>query len=98
MIAKKLSEIIADELSIFTGCVLIDSGEGYDTEYYVDGKRHRADGPAQKYWNGYISWWRNGQICFERFPNGERRQWLNGQAFTITVEQFDALVKQFEGR
>ena len=47
----------------FTGkCVTKNSG---GIRYYVNGKRHRLDGPAVEYPHGTKHWWINGKIYSE---------------------------------
>ena len=35
------------------------------TEWYINGKLHREDGPAVEYANGYKGWWLNGENLTE---------------------------------
>ena len=59
-----------------------------DKEWYLNGLRHREDGPAHEcansYYKGwYKSWWMNGQLHREDGParewqNGSKEWWING--------------------
>ena len=48
--------------------------------WYLNGKRHREDGPAVEYANGDKSWWLNGKLHREDGPAIERangdKSWL----------------------
>jgi hypothetical protein len=59
-----------------------------DKSWYINGKRHREDGPAAEYINGFKSWWSNGERHREDGPavinsNGYKEWWLNG----VKIEQ-----------
>ena len=68
----------------------IDLGGGYSQriyrnykEWYLNGKRHREDGPAFEYQDGSKSWWLNGERHREAGPAfedaaGSKVWWLNG--------------------
>ncbi len=55
------------------------------TEWFnKDGDRHRIDGPAIEYANGYKAWLINGKLHREDGPaeirsNGHKEWWFNGQ-------------------
>jgi hypothetical protein len=41
-------------------------------EYFKNGKRHRDDGPAIEFKDGYIEYWENGEFikgCLRRYSN-----------------------------
>ena len=46
-----------------------------DKGWYLNGKRHREDGPAVEYTDGYKSWYLNGERHREDGPSVE---WSNG--------------------
>jgi hypothetical protein len=53
------------------------------TEWFLNGKRHREDGPAVEYTNGHKQWRRNGNLHREDGPaveyaDGSKRWYLNG--------------------
>ena len=41
------------------GLIIKENG---DRVWYLDGKRHREDGPAVEYTNGDKEWWMNGKL------------------------------------
>ena len=54
------------------------------TEWLLNGKQHRTDGPAIEYANGTKSWWLNDQFHREDGPafdgfNGYKKWFLNGK-------------------
>jgi hypothetical protein len=67
-------------------CRVTDGFEsaGGDKEWYLNGKRHRTDGPAVELANGGKEWWLNGQPhradgpAIER-ASGSKHWFLNGQ-------------------
>ena len=55
--------------------------------YNEQGKLHRVDGPAIKWWNGYKAWWSHGKLHREDGPaieyaNGDREWYLNDKEYT----------------
>ena len=42
--------------------------DGGTKEWFLNGKRHREDGPAVEYANGYKSWYINGELHREDGP------------------------------
>ena len=57
------------------------------TEWFLNGKRHRVDGPAVEWANGYKSWFLNGERHrvdgpAVEYTNGDKEWYLNGQQFT----------------
>ena len=61
--------------------------DGY-TEWYLNGKLHREDGPACEYTNGSKSWWVNGKRHREDGParelsDGSKLWYLNGKRHRI---------------
>ena len=55
--------------------------------WWLNGKRHREDGPAIEYANGYKSWYLNGKLHREDGPaedyaNGDKYWYLNGEEVT----------------
>jgi len=55
--------------------------------WYLNGKRHREDGPAIEYSNGDKSWYLNGKQHREDGPaveysNGGKSWWINGKQLT----------------
>jgi hypothetical protein len=53
-------------------------------EWWVDGKRHRTDGPAIEWANGNKAWWVNGKRHRTDGPaieyaNGTKEWWVNGK-------------------
>jgi hypothetical protein len=62
--------------------VIVD--DGGNKFWYLNGLRHREDGPAMEWANGNKSWWRNGDLHREdgpavEFPNGDKEWWLNNK-------------------
>jgi hypothetical protein len=60
--------------------------------WYLNGKRHREDGPAKEHSNGYKSWWLNDELHREDGPaiewaNGEKFWYLNNEG--LTEEEFN---------
>ena len=58
-----------------------------DREWYLNGKRHREDGPAIEYANGDREWYLNGKHHREDGPavewgDGYRLWFLNGEELT----------------
>jgi hypothetical protein len=58
-----------------------------DKYWYLNGKRHREDGPAIEANNGYKSWWLNGELHREDGPAvvdsyGDKYWFLNGEYLT----------------
>ena len=58
--------------------------ESGDKKWYLNGKRHREDGPAIEWANGYKSWWINGELHREDGPaceyiDGDKHWYLNGK-------------------
>jgi len=56
-------------------------------EWYLNGKRHREDGPAIEWADGSKSWWLNGLSHREDGPavewaSGSKSWWLNGKKLT----------------
>ena len=52
-------------------------------EWYLNGKRHREDGPAIEWADGYKEWYLNGKLHREDGPaveyaDGHKRWYLNG--------------------
>jgi len=55
-----------------------------DRHWYLNGKRHREDGPAVEYADGDRVWYLNGKLHREDGPavehsNGDREWYLNGK-------------------
>ena len=64
--------------------------------WYINGQRHREDGPAIEYADGAKSWFLNGQLHREDGPaiectNGNKSWYLNGQK--LTREEFNKRTK-----
>ena len=60
--------------------------------WFLDGKKHRTDGPACEWADGTRSWWLNGLRHRTDGPavecaDGDREWWLNGKRHT--EEDFD---------
>jgi hypothetical protein len=67
---------------------LIESANG-DKCWYLNGKRHREDGPAIEYANGSKFWYLNDKLHREDGPaiesaNGNKFWFLNGKRLTIS--------------
>jgi len=63
-----------------------------DKAWYLNGKRHREDGPAIEHVNGDKSWWLNGKLHREDGPavegaDGSKSWWLNNKY--LTEEEFN---------
>jgi hypothetical protein len=71
------------------------------TRWYLDGKRHREDGPAIEHANGYKAWYLNGKCHREDGPAIER---ANGDKFwyiddkRLTEEEFKAHTNNCNGK
>ena len=54
--------------------------KGKEYEYYINGERHRDDGPAIEYADGFQQWWKNGRIHREDGPaitySSGRKVWV----------------------
>ena len=55
--------------------------------YNEQGKLHRVDGPAIKWWNGDKAWWSHGNLHREDGPaieyaNGDKEWYLNDKQYT----------------
>ena len=55
--------------------------------WYLNGKKHREDGPAIEYANGYKAWYLNGELHREDGPaieyaDGDKAWYLNGVRYT----------------
>jgi hypothetical protein len=46
-----------------------------DKYWYLNGRRHRDDGPAIEYSDGHKEWWLNGELHREDGPAIERK-WI----------------------
>ena len=69
-----------------TGKIIINYNE--NKFWYLDGERHREDGPAVEYANGNKSWWLNGERHRVDGPavenaNGNKSWWLNGECHRV---------------
>ena len=67
--------------------------------YNEQGKLHREDGPAIKWWNGDKAWWSHGKLHREDGPavewaNGDKEWYLNDKEYT--EEEF-ALIQFMNG-
>jgi hypothetical protein len=77
------------------------------TEWFLNGKLHREDGPAVEWADGSRSWWLNDQRHRTDGPavehaDGDREWWLNGEQVTeaevmkpskeLTVAQIEQLL------
>jgi hypothetical protein len=56
-------------------------------EWYLNGERHRVDGPAIEWADGHKEWWLNGKLHREDGPavewaDGTKEWWLNGEEYT----------------
>jgi hypothetical protein len=63
-----------------------------DKYWYLNGKRHREDGPAKEHSNGNKSWWLNGKLHREDGPaiewaNGDKDWYFKGKY--LTEEEFN---------
>ena len=66
-------------------------------EWFLNGNRHREDGPAIEYASGSKQWLLNGKYHREDGPaveyaNGTKKWYLNGKRFT--EEQFNKKMKK----
>jgi hypothetical protein len=66
--------------------------EDGDKHWYLNGKRHREDGPAVEYTNGNKFWYLNGKQHREDGPavewiSGSKAWFLNGE--NLTEEEFN---------
>jgi len=63
-----------------------------DKSWFLNGQRHREDGPAIERADGSKSWWINGQLHREDGPaieyaDGNKEWFLNGEE--LTEEEFN---------
>ena len=73
-------------LAIWDKPVFFDTRLG-DKSWFLNGKRHRVDGPAVKFANGDRFWYLNGRCHRENGPaieyaNGDRVWYLNGKQYS----------------
>jgi len=73
-----------------------------DKEWYLNGKRHREDGPAIEYASGNKHWYLNGELHRKDGPaveyaDGEKAWYLNGKKYT-EVEYNAQLKPSCEGK
>jgi hypothetical protein len=77
----QLRQICNNYISKDGECTVLDCGDA--KEWYLNGKRHREDGPAVEYPDGNKSWYINGKRHREDGPAIEgfgRKEWyLNGE-------------------
>ena len=74
---------LAQRLKAETGVYCVEYADG-DKVWYLNGKRHREDGPAVEWTDGTKKWYLNGQLHREDGPaieraNGDKEWYLNGQ-------------------
>ena len=70
-------------------CKTYRNGDKY---WYLNGKRHREDGPAVEYAAGDKSWYLNGKYHREDGPavdyaSGYKSWWLNGKPYTPSAHE-----------
>lgn len=56
-----------------------------DRYWYLDGRRHREDGPAVEYFNGQTEWFKNGKRHRE---NGPAIEWIDGSKCWYRNDQY----------
>ena len=59
------------------------------TEWFINGERHRENGPAIEWPDGSKEWWINGNLHRENGPavewaSGSKYWWINGKQVTET--------------
>ena len=69
--------------------------------WYINGERHREDGPAVIFSSGIQYWYLNGKLHREDGPaligaNGVQEWWVNGNR--LTEEQFNKRTKSCAGK
>ena len=72
-------------------------------EWYINGKRHREDGPAIIWADGEMRWWIDGHLHREDGPaiikpNGEKRWYINGEQYDKTDSIFDKAREKYPER
>lgn len=72
-----------------------------DKHWYINGKRHREDGPAIKSASGHKYWWVNGERHRKDGPavenaNGNNWWFINGKE--INEDEFNARTKSCDGK
>jgi len=78
-------------------------GKWQRTEYYnKDGQRHRENGPAVEYANGYKAWYLNGKLHRTGGPaiewaNGTKSWWINGKLHHIECRNKDGQLHRTDG-
>jgi hypothetical protein len=70
-------------------------------EWYLNGKRHREDGPAIEWSDGSKWWYLNGELHREdgpaiEHPDGSKYWWLNGEQISLKTESDDPKVKRLQ--
>ena len=71
---------------------------------YQHGLRHREDGPAVEWSNGYTSWYKNNALHREdgpaiKYSTGAKEWWLNNKKYTedeFVLLQFSKGIKTNE--
>jgi hypothetical protein len=66
--------------------------------WYLNGNRHREDGPAVEYTNGSRYWWLNGKLHREDGPavehsDGSKHWFLNDEQISLEMKSDDPKVK-----
>ncbi len=79
----------------FTGVALCFG----DYRWFVNGKRHREDGPAVEYFSGSTEWYLNGKLHRIDGPAiiysiGKKRWFLNGREYFFQEEWFESLTPE----
>jgi len=69
-----------------------------DKVWYLNGKRHREDGPAIEYADGYKAWYLNGKEVTEQQVMNTHSVIIDGKEVTLSRESFDSLKEFFKGK
>ncbi len=70
-------------------------GNGY-TEWWLDGKRHRTDGPAVEDTNGYKAWYLNGKEVIEsEVMENKHTIVFDGKEIKLSNESYQEIKKAF---
>ena len=77
----------------------VETDDGGSKSWWLNGERHRVDGPAVELANGFKYWCLNGERHRVDGPaieyaDGSKSWWLNGER--LTEEEFNEFRKQVE--
>ena len=79
-------------------CIISSNGS---KAWYLNGKRHREDGPAVERSNGSKAWYLNDKLHREdgpavEHPGGFKSWYLNGKEITLETKNGDSKIKALQ--